>query len=70
MADTAFLPSLALPVDDLVLARLHGLACIACGRAGVPLSPAGHVYTCDGSGGLLGWPVAACPEHRADPCSH
>lgn len=66
MANTAEAPTLALPVDDQVLVRLHALACFSCGTTVGPLLPAGHVYTGDGDGGRYGWPVVACPEHVVD----
>jgi hypothetical protein len=60
--------TLALPVDDALLVRLHGAACFTCGTATGPLLPAGHVYTNDGDGGRFGWSVVACPEHQGEPC--
>ena len=36
--------TLVLPVDDQVLARLHGQACITCGSTASPLAPAGHRF--------------------------
>jgi hypothetical protein len=65
MADTAASLTLALPVDDALLVRLHGEACITCGTTTGPLTPAGHVYTGNADEGQLGWSVVACPEHRA-----
>ena len=56
--------TLALPVDGLVLLRLHGKACIVCGVDDVELLPAGHWYTPGREpGSLLGWAVVACPVH-------
>lgn len=69
MADTAASSTLALPVDDALLARLRGTACITCGTTSGPLTAAGHAYTGTRRGGRLGWPVVACPEHQGDPCS-
>jgi len=69
MAYTAEVITLALPVDDLVLVRLHALACFSCGSTIGPLVPAGHAYTGDGDGGRYGWPVVACPKHLGHPCS-
>ena len=66
MANTAEALTLALPVDDVTLGRLHALACFSCGAIIGPLVPAGHVYTSDGDGGRYGWPVVACPEHVVD----
>ena len=66
MADTGNLDTLALPVDDMVLVRLHALACFCCGTTNGPLVPSGHVYTGDGDGGRYGWPVVACPWHIGD----
>ncbi len=57
--------TLVLPVDDQVLARLHGQACITCGSTASPLAPAGHRYTNTVRDGRLGWAVVACTEHRA-----
>jgi hypothetical protein len=54
---------LGLPVDIPTLVRLHGLACVTCGTSDVVLVPAGHVRT-ESGGGLLGWAVVACPEHK------
>jgi hypothetical protein len=58
-------PVLVLPVDDQILERLHGDACITCGTTTGLLTPAGHVYTGNPDDGQLGWAVTACPEHRA-----
>ena len=51
-------------------AQLHALACIACGRTGVDLIPAGYVRTEDRPGTPLMWAVAVCPDHQAweAPC--
>ncbi|MFC1416383.1 hypothetical protein [Streptacidiphilus cavernicola] len=67
MADTATASTLTLPVDDALLVRLHGTACITCGTTTGPLYGAGHVYTAVAAGqdGCLGWAVVACPEHLA-----
>ena len=65
MADTAAPLTPALPVDDALLVRLHGEACITCGTTTGPLTPAGHVYTRVVDEGQLGWAVTACPEHLA-----
>ncbi|MHA6759821.1 hypothetical protein [Streptacidiphilus sp. PAMC 29251] len=64
MANTAAPSTLSLPVDDALLVRLHGQACITCGSTTGPLLSAGHAYTGDGDGSRHGWPVVACPEHR------
>jgi hypothetical protein len=45
-------------------AQLHALACIVCGTNDVDLFPADYEYTEDSEGGLLGWPVVACLEHK------
>jgi hypothetical protein len=66
MANTAEASTLALPVDDQVLVRLHVLACFSCGTTTGPLTPAGHVYTGDGDGARYGWPVVACTRHAVD----
>ncbi|MFI9275158.1 hypothetical protein ACIGXM_31265 [Kitasatospora sp. NPDC052896] len=49
--------------DAISPARLHGEACIECGRREGLLTPAGHRYTESSAGGRLGWAVVACPEH-------
>jgi hypothetical protein len=64
MSDPARAPlPLPLPVDHETMARLHGEACIECGATD-QLAPAGHAHTVAGDGGVLGWPVKACPEHQ------
>ena len=65
--DCQFGGTLALPVDDALLVRLHGEACITCGTTTGPLVPAGHRYTRNGQGGHLGWAVVACTAHRVAP---
>ncbi|MEZ0092872.1 hypothetical protein [Streptacidiphilus sp. EB129] len=67
MADSVSPSTLALPVDDALLARLHGAACITCGTTTAPLTAAVHIYSGDQDGGRLGWPVAACPKHLGVP---
>ncbi|MEZ0088949.1 hypothetical protein [Streptacidiphilus sp. EB129] len=67
MADSVSPSTLALPVDDALLARLHGEACITCGTIEAPLTAAGHIYTGDQNGGRYGWPVVACPVHLGVP---
>jgi hypothetical protein len=52
------------PQGAISPARLHGEACIICGRADGPLVDAGYVYTQSGKA-QLGWPVVACEEHLA-----
>jgi hypothetical protein len=56
-----------LPVDRRTMARLHGHACVTCGATDAPLTPAGYAHTIAGDGGLLGWPVRACPHHKEHP---
>jgi hypothetical protein len=50
--------------DHLSHAQMHGEACWLCDASGVPLFPAGHVYThtCAGSA-PLGWAVVTCHTH-------
>lgn len=43
--------------------RLEGHGCIDCGMS-EDLAPAGYRHTTGSEGGLLGWPVLACPKHR------
>lgn len=64
MADTAAASTHALPVDDALLARLHGASCITCGSTTGPMAAAGHVYTTDSENGRLGWAVVACAKHQ------
>lgn len=59
MADTGT-STLALPVDESTLARLHGKACITCGTTTSDLTPAGHVTTRSRAGARLGWAVGSC----------
>jgi hypothetical protein len=66
MADTATSPTLSLPVDDALLVRLHGKACITCGGTTGPLTAAGYVSTRTADGGLLPWAVVACTEHEGE----
>jgi hypothetical protein len=68
MVETAGSSSLALPVDDLLLARLNGTACIVCGKDTGELLPVDHCYT-QGSepASLLGRAVVACPRHARVP---
>lgn len=68
MADTRT-STLALPVDESILARLHGKACITCGTTVGDLVPAGHVTTHSHAGARLGWAVGACPDCSAGRAS-
>ncbi|MEZ0092865.1 hypothetical protein [Streptacidiphilus sp. EB129] len=70
MADSVSPSTLALPVDDALLARLHGAACFTCGTVEASLTAAGRIYTGDQDGGRLGWPVVEWISATRNPAEH
>lgn len=59
---TALAPPDPLPVAEVSIARLHGIACWHCGAVNASLAPLGTVTT-RGADGVRTWPVVGCTSH-------